>query len=214
MVLKLYGSPASTCCQRVAAVLLEKQVPFELITINFAIGEHKSPAFLEKQPFGQVPYIDDDGFILYESRAICRYIATKWAEQGTKLIPTDFKEHALFEQAASSEQSNFDSPASAAVYENIIKRYYGGVPDPAIFEAHIQKLDGKLDAYEKILSRQKYVAGDEITLADLFHLPYGVKLAEAGSDIMERKPNVARWFKDITSRPSWVSVKAGIKSTP
>lgn len=57
MVLKLYGSPRSTCTQRVATVLLEKQVPFELIAVDLAQGEHKSPGYLEKQPFGQIPYI-------------------------------------------------------------------------------------------------------------------------------------------------------------
>ena len=57
MVLKLYGSPLSSCTRRVAIVLKEKEVPYELITINFAKGEHKSVEYREKQPFGQVPYI-------------------------------------------------------------------------------------------------------------------------------------------------------------
>jgi len=70
-----------------------------------------------------------------------------------------------------------------------------------------------LDAYDVILSKQNYLAGNELTLADLFHLPWGDSLADVGSNIMESKPNVARWFKDITSRPNWVSVKAGIRST-
>ncbi|KAG6839920.1 hypothetical protein C0991_010364 [Blastosporella zonata] len=192
MVLKLYGVAYATCTQRVATVLLEKQVPFEFITVDLANREHKSPAYLEKQPFGQIPYIDDDGFILYESRAICRYIATKWAGKGTKLIPTDLKENALFEQAASNEQSNFDSSAAAAVYETVFKPYHGQTPDPAVFDALIKKLDAKLDVYDTILSKQKYVAGDELTLADLFHLPYGTMLATAGSNIMESKPNVDR----------------------
>ena len=57
MVLKLVGSPYSTCGQRVAIVLREKNVPYELVPIDFAKGEHKTPEYLEKQPFGQVPYI-------------------------------------------------------------------------------------------------------------------------------------------------------------
>lgn len=57
MVLKLYGSPMSTCTKRVAVVLHEKQVPFEMIPVDYAKGEHKSPEYLEKQPFGQMPYI-------------------------------------------------------------------------------------------------------------------------------------------------------------
>jgi glutathione S-transferase len=57
MVLKLYGNPGSTCTKRIAVVLYEKKIPFELHVIDFTKGEHKAPAFLEKQPFGQVPYL-------------------------------------------------------------------------------------------------------------------------------------------------------------
>lgn len=57
MVLKLYGSAMATCTRRVAVVLEEKNVPFELHGVDILAGEHKSPAYLEKQPFGQIPYM-------------------------------------------------------------------------------------------------------------------------------------------------------------
>ena len=57
MVLKLYGGYRLPWVRLVAAVLLEKQVPFELVSVNFANFEHKTPEYLAKQPFGQVPYI-------------------------------------------------------------------------------------------------------------------------------------------------------------
>ena len=53
MVLKLYGVYRSTWVRLVAAVLAEKQVPFELVFVDFANGEHKSPEYLAKHPFGQ-----------------------------------------------------------------------------------------------------------------------------------------------------------------
>ncbi|KAK0446094.1 glutathione S-transferase [Armillaria borealis] len=213
MVLKLYGSPFSTCTKRVATALHEKKVPFEIYSINLAAGEHKTPSYLEKQPFGVVPYIDDDGFILYESRAISRYIALKYESQGTKLIPTDdLKKIALFEQAASVEQSSFDPYATAVGMEKIIKPRKGIQANEVTVEAALTSLSAKLDAYDVILAKQKYLAGDDVTLADLFHIPWGVLLAVGGSDIMESKPNVARWWKDITSRPSWAAVKDGVNS--
>ncbi|KAF9475961.1 thioredoxin-like protein [Pholiota conissans] len=192
MVLKLYGHPLSTCTRRVAVVLHEKNVPFEFHSIDLAKGEHKSAEFLEKQPFGQVPYIDDDGFILYESRAIAYYVAKKWATQGTPLIPTELQAEALFQQASSIELMNFNDYAEKAVAEMIFKPMYGIPSDKAVFDKLIATLTTKLGVYDKILSKQKYLAGNEITLADLYHLPYGYMLPKAGSNVIDTKPNVKR----------------------
>jgi len=57
MVLQLYGSPFSTATKRVAMVLHEKKIPFEFQEVVLAKKEHKSPEYMAKQPFGQVPYI-------------------------------------------------------------------------------------------------------------------------------------------------------------
>ena len=65
MVLKLYGAPASPFVRLVAAVLLEKKVPFELVLVDLSKGEHKTPEYLSKHPFGQVPYIVCSLFIFY-----------------------------------------------------------------------------------------------------------------------------------------------------
>ncbi|KAH8827749.1 glutathione S-transferase [Flagelloscypha sp. PMI_526] len=213
MVLKLYGVDNATCGKRVGIILHEKRVSFELVPIDATVGEHKSPQYLEKQPFGQVPYIDDDGFILYESRAISRYLEEKYPSQGTKLIPTELKARALFEQAASNECFNFDPFASGAARELVFPAAMGKEPNKAAGDELLAKLDAKLEAYDCILEKQKYLAGDEITMADLFHIPYGTLLAVAGSELMTSRPNVKRWWTDISSRPSWQAVSGGVKST-
>ncbi|KIJ10791.1 hypothetical protein PAXINDRAFT_172063 [Paxillus involutus ATCC 200175] len=210
MVLKLYGYSTSTCTLRVAVVLKEKDVPFEFHAVDLTKGEHKAPAFIANQPFGQVPYIDDDGFILYESRAICRYIAAKYASQGTVLIPTDPKALALFEQAASTETSNFDPSVSGLAWELKFTMWFGGKTDEARAKSLQTQLAGKLDAYEVILSKQKYLGGDEITLADLFHLPYGTIVLDIGIDEFSSRPNVKKWWDAVSSRPTWVAVKDGV----
>ncbi|KAI8974567.1 glutathione S-transferase [Trametes punicea] len=214
MVLKLYGNPVSTCTNRVRTVLEELNVPYELVTIDFSKGEHKAPAFTAIQPFGQVPYIDDDGFKLYESRAIARYIALKYGGIG-KLIPDpkDVQKYALFEQAASIELSNFDVFAAGLAWENLFKPAFGGQTNETIVQNYKTSLEGKLAAYDVILGKTKYLAGDEITLADLFHLPYGQLLEKQGIDylVSGRWPNVTRWWKDVSSRESWkkiISAKA------
>ncbi|KAI0725085.1 glutathione transferase [Fomitopsis betulina] len=216
MVLKLYGSSKSTCTRRVAVVLKEKNVPYEFVPVDIASGAHKSAEFLAKQPFGQVPYIEeDDGFRLFESRAIGRYIALRYAGQGNAVMPNpaDARAYALFEQAASIELSNFDPFASQIAFERVFKGNKGlGPADEGRVQSLTTQLLAKLDAYEVILSKQKYLAGGEITIADLFHLTYGSMLAPLGINALEdasKRPNVARWWKDITSRPSWAAVKDG-----
>lgn len=102
MVLKIHGMPMSTCTRRVAAVLKYLDVPYELVTVDLRAGAHKAPEYLAKQPFGQVPYMDDDGFILYESRAMARYVAVKYGKG--KLLPQDVQ---------SGEHSFPRSPADA-----------------------------------------------------------------------------------------------------
>ncbi|KJA19819.1 hypothetical protein HYPSUDRAFT_189591 [Hypholoma sublateritium FD-334 SS-4] len=210
--LKLYGRPLSSATRRAAVILIEKKVPFEFVLVPNR--EHKAPEYLKKHPFGQIPLIEEpDGFRLYESRAIGRYIAEKYASQGTPLLPTELKAKAIFEQAASSELANFDFLASQAVKEVIGKKREGLTPDYDRFNEIYSELSAKLDAYEIILSKQKYIAGDEITLVDLFHIPFGSSLVTIVPDVFEKRPNVSRWWNDISSRPSWQSVKEGVHST-
>ncbi|KAG8220483.1 glutathione S-transferase [Butyriboletus roseoflavus] len=211
MTLKIYGFPMSTCTRLVALICKEKEIPYEVVPIDLSKGEHKAPGFTKFQPFGQVPYIDDDGFVLYESRAIARYLIKKYPNQGTPgLIPTDPKEEALFEQAASVETSNFNAQIAPLIYEKVFKARSGGQPDQAKANEYLQKLEAKLDVYEVILSKQKYLAGDNVTLADLQHLAYGSALSLAGhSDVIEKRRNVARWWNDIYNRPAWQAVKNG-----
>ncbi|KAJ7919843.1 glutathione S-transferase [Mycena leptocephala] len=216
MVLKLYGvSYASGGTGLVAMVLAEKQVPFELVPIDIDNGEQKRPDHVAKNPFGQVPVIDDDGFILYEGRAICRYLAEKYADQGTSLIPGNPQDKALFEQAASVEYSNFFPQVVKVAMESIIKKDQGLPVDEAVLGEELAKLSAVLDVYEIILGKQRFVAGNEFTLADLFHLcfaPSGIR--QGGPDFMAgRGPNVTRWWNEITSRPTWVKLwEEGIKS--
>jgi hypothetical protein len=57
MAFKLHGWSISTCTRRVALIAKERNVPYEIINVNLQAGEHKQPAYLAHQPFGQIPYI-------------------------------------------------------------------------------------------------------------------------------------------------------------
>lgn len=78
---------------------------------------------MKLQPFGQIPYLDDNGFVVYESRAIARYIAVKYRANAA-LLPdpsSQPEKYAKFEQAASVEAFHFDQYASRAAAELVFK---------------------------------------------------------------------------------------------
>ncbi|KAF5370309.1 hypothetical protein D9758_006884 [Tetrapyrgos nigripes] len=210
MVLTIYGIPRSTSTKRIVVVCKEKNIPYRIVSIKMLENEHKTPAFLEKQPFGQIPYVvdEDDGFMLFESRAICRYIANKYASQGTPLIPTDPKELAIFEQAASFELNNFEAIANPLYHEKVIHPIYHKIPTNESFVAHyVSTLNQRLDGYERILSKQTYICGEKLTLVDLFHLSFLDKVYLMLPETIDSRPNVARWYQALSQRPTWVEIK-------
>ncbi|CRG83807.1 hypothetical protein PISL3812_01163 [Talaromyces islandicus] len=207
MPLKVYGMAQSACTRRVLITLAEKNITdYELVIVNLPLREQYQPSYTEKAPFGKVPLLDDNGFLIYESRAICQYIARKYCDQGTKLMPkeVDLQAYGLFEQACSVEMNFFDVPVYALVWE---KRAQLGEPDEVMAKKNLDLLDTTLAVYETILSKQKFLAGDEITLADLYHLPYGAEAWEVGlRDVIRKYPHVTRWFESLQSRDSWKRV--------
>ncbi|KAJ7224970.1 glutathione S-transferase C-terminal-like protein [Mycena haematopus] len=216
MVLKFYAGPyVAGGGAIVALALAEKRVPFEYIRVDFEGKDHKKPEYMAMQPFGQVPLIDDDGFLVYESRAICHYIAEKYPNQGPDLLPKGLKERTLVEQGISIEYSTFHPAILPVIREAVMKPFRNLPVDQAVLDAGLKEFSAKLDVYEVILSKHKFLAGDEFTLADLCHYSYAPMLADAGVDVMTSKgPNVKRWWTELMSRPAWIKLKAeGYKST-
>ncbi|KAJ7611109.1 glutathione S-transferase-like protein [Mycena polygramma] len=204
MTFKLYGARVSTCTRRVAVVAKELNVPYELIPVDIWNGEQHSEEHLARQPFAEVPVIEDDGIQLFESRAIGRYLVAKYgAGSGLVPDPKDIVATAKFEQAAAIENNNFN-PIGGALVVELFWNPSNGIPtDPERVKCLVKTMERKLDPYEKILSGQKYLAGDELSLADLFHLPLRIRSSRANLDLISSRPN----YKDISARPSWQAVK-------
>ncbi|THH04271.1 hypothetical protein EW145_g5644 [Phellinidium pouzarii] len=216
MVLKIHGFVFSTCTQAVITTLKELGVAYELVPINLGKGAHKNPDYIAtKQPFGQIPVLEEeDGFQLYESRAIARYVIAKYGPNSGLIPSGDLRKIALFEQAVSVENNNFYPYASGLAQEKIFKPAKGAPSSEERATENFKALEEKLEVYDVILGKQKYIAGDEFTLADILHLPYGTLItAQLGFKALEgpdAKPNVARWWADITSRASWKYTQADI----
>ena len=199
-MLTIFGHPMSTCTRKVLMALAETNTPYELGLVDFAKGEHKEPNHLGRQPFGQVPALDDDGFAMYESRAMARYINEK---AGGALVPRDLKARAVMEQWISVESANFTPHAMKFIYHYVFKR----AQEPAVLEAAGKGLEGALRVMEARLAESTFLAGDTFTLADVGFMPYVEYLM--GTPVKEtlaKFPHVMTWWSKAGERPTWRKV--------
>lgn len=207
--MKVYGPPVSTAVSRVLACLLEKGVDYQLISVNMSKGEHKKPDYLKIQPFGQVPAFQDEDISLFESRAICRYICEKYADQGNKgLYGTNPLAKASIDQWLEAEGQSFSPPSSILVFQLAFAPRMKLKQDQGVIRQNEEKLKKVLDVYETRLGESRFLAGDEFSLADLSHLPNGHYLVNATDrgELFTSRNNVGRWWTEISTRDSWEKV--------
>jgi glutathione S-transferase len=74
MAIKLHYHPLSTYSRRVRIALAEKQIPHELVVVDMPARRHREEPYLSLNPYGRVPTLEEDGFVLYESTAILNYL--------------------------------------------------------------------------------------------------------------------------------------------
>ncbi|KAH8819243.1 putative glutathion S-transferase II, GST-II [Xylogone sp. PMI_703] len=215
MAVKIIGVPVSACTRRPLLVLAEKGVTdFTLDPAPWAQGETKKAPYTDAQPFAVIPLLENEkGFKLAESRAIAKYLATVYHDQGTKLVPdpTDLEGLARFDQWASIESSNFDTFVGPLVTEVFFGPIFQKKPTNTVIADDLrEKLGPKLDVYDRILSKQKYMAGDEFSLIDIYYMPYTDLLYKAGEGkLIDDRPNLKAWWERVSSRESWMKVSAG-----
>jgi glutathione S-transferase len=196
-MIKIFGHPVSTTTRKVLMTAAETDTPYEFVAVEFAKGEHKEQTHLARHPFGQVPAIDDDGFHLYESRAICRYLDER---TGGKLEPKDAKGRGLMEQWISVETSNFTPHAMKFIYHTI----FGRTQEPAVLEAASNGLEKALGIMEQTLAKQPYLVGSQLTIADVVFMPYiEYVMATPAKPLFEKFPSVMAWWKRLSERPTW-----------
>jgi glutathione S-transferase len=196
MTLTIHGFPISTYVRTARMTCVEKNVDYQLDPIPpddcKARGLH---------PFGKVPAMDHDGFKLFESGAICRYIDA--AFQGPALLPADIKARALMDQ--------WISVAGDALYDVMIRKFVlqyvfakDGKPDRSVIDPAIGQIREQLGVLDRAYGARDFVVGDSLTLADLFLAPllfYVGKMPEGG-ELLGAVPAVRRGIAAIETRKS------------
>ncbi|KAM0213265.1 hypothetical protein ACHAPA_006418 [Fusarium lateritium] len=200
----LYGARGSTNTDRVRLTLAEGGfTDYELVLLNLAKGEQKSKEHFTHHPWGKVPAITfPDGFALYESRAICKYLAKKYS---FPLLPSesDARASALLEQAQSEEMQYFAEPAGRIAFEKFAKKFIGLPPNEAVVADALKSVEVYFDVAERLLGEKDYMAGDEFTLVDIYYIPLVQRLFVCGyGDVILSRKAVSAWWDRVISRPA------------
>jgi len=198
--MKLYFHPMSGNSRRALLVAAHLDVSLERVVVDLTKGEQRGAPHLHRNPNGRVPVLEDDGLLLWESRAIMQYLSDK--TPGQTLLPTDPRGRAevnrwLFWCAAHMAPAN-----TILVQENFVKELMGRPKDPAELargEALFAQYAPILDAH---LAGRTWVALDRVTLAD-YSLAAGFALAGPARLPVADYPNVRAWFGRVQELDAW-----------
>ena len=202
-MIKLYDYELSGNCFKVRQLLAWLGVEYERVAVNFYPGrEHKSPAFLDRiNPLGQIPVIDDDGYLLRDAQAILVYLASRYDGQ-RRWYPDDPKLRGKIAMwlATADEITRTASAArlhDALGYEFDVDTCRSGAR--AIFRL----LDDHLA--ERSSNEQRWLVAEHPTIADLACFPYAALAIEGGISLDEF-PALRRWVWDIRHVPGFVGM--------
>ena len=202
----VFGAAYSVYVRAVCLVLQEKGVAYDHVEVDVFAPSGPPAAHLARHPFGRIPAFEHDGFRLYESTAIERYIDV--AFDGPALQPTDPRAQARMVQV----QSMLDGYCyRTLVWDIFVERVRaparGAAPDEARIAAALLRAETCLRALTEIGGAGPWLAGPALTLADLHAAPMFVyfRLAPEGATMIARYPRIAAWLDAMMARPSLVT---------
>jgi glutathione S-transferase len=198
---KLYFHPMSGSSRRVLLVAAHLGLALERIVVDLPTGEHRAAPHLHRNPNARVPVLDDDGFVLWESRAIMQYLADQ--TPGQTLFPTDPRGRAdvnrwLFWCAAHMAPAN-----TILVIENFVKPMSGrGPADPAEVARGLAQFAQHAPVLDAHLADRAWVAQDRLTLAD-FSLAASFALARPARFPMADYHHLRAWLARVQAVEAW-----------
>jgi glutathione S-transferase len=198
----VHSIPGSPYGRAVLATLEEKNADYRLVPL--APGAHKAEPHISRHPFGKVPVLEHDGFVLYETQAILRYLDRALPEPA--LTPAGADSAARMDQAMNvNDWYLYQGVANVIVFHRVVApRLLGSTPDEAAIAAAMPKARVTFRELSRLLGRQSYFAGDAMSLADLMIAPQLdiFALAPEWAPLTADAPNLVEWLGRMTARPS------------
>ena len=198
-MLKIWGRNTSSNVQKVMWAVGEMSLPHQRIDVGGSFGKNKEPPYLAMNPNGLVPTLEEeDGFTLWESNSIVRYLAAKHASR--TLEPADLKTRALAHKWMDWQLSVM-SPAITPVFWGLIRTPPEKRDAGAIAAGKARTIEAA-QILDRQLGKTSYLAGDAFSYGDI---PVGIMIYRYVQLIPERPPtqHLDRWYAAISSRPAF-----------
>lgn len=195
---RLYRHPLSGHAHRVQLFLSILGIPVELIDVDLFGGEHKSPEFLAKNPFGQVPVLEDGDVVLADSNACLVYLAKRY-DDSRSWYPEDPVAAAQVQRWLSIAAGELKAgPATARVIK--VRNA------PLDYESAKAVSTNLFGILEKILGEREFLTGATPTIADLALYTYTAHAPEGGISLTPY-PSISAWLRRIESLPGFVPMQ-------
>ncbi|RWD89054.1 glutathione S-transferase family protein [Mesorhizobium sp.] len=203
----LYGADYSVYVRIARMTLEEKGVDYELAPVDIFAADGIPAWYLEHHPFGRIPAFEHDGFRLFETSAIARYVDE--AFDGPPLQPADPRGRARVDQITGMLDAY---GYRAMVWDVAVERLEKTPADESLIADGLSQAETVLKVLTSLKAEGPWLLGDQLTLADLHAAPiiaYFVKVAE-GRDLLARLADIEEWYMRVAARPSFVKTeKAG-----
>ncbi len=199
-MIKIWGRKTSSNVQKAMWAVGELNLEHERIDIGGAFGKNKEPAYLAMNPNGLVPTLEEeDGFLLWESNSVVRYLAGKHDRNGA-LEPKDPRQRALASQWM-DWQLSVVGPAINQAFWGLI-RTPPEKRDMAAIKTSQEKTTDAMKMLDARLSKAQYVAGPSFSYGDI---PVGIMCYRFVQLVPERPsmPNLDRWYDMISKRKAF-----------
>jgi glutathione S-transferase len=202
----VYGPALSTYVWSVRLALAEKGVAHELVEVPF--GAHREEPHLSRHPFAKLPAFEHDGFALYETQAILRYIDEGFPV--APLQPTDLHQFSRMNQIIGIVDAYaWDAIAAGVLVNRVLKPRMGLPVDEAAIAAALPRARLCVSEISRLMGDQPYLTGDRVTLADLMVIPlfyFFGRLPEGEAPLAEHA-NIRPWMRRMEARQSFQVTK-------
>jgi glutathione S-transferase len=199
-MIKLYTFPPSTNSRKVRIALLEKGLEFERINVDLSKREQKSPEYLKIHPFGQIPALDDEGFVIYDSTIINEYLEDEYPYP--PLMPSGSEGRARARLMEDLRDTHFNPYFVHIIHE---MRKPEGERDAQRIDNAKTEILKCLDRIEAELEGKEYLAGP-FSLADVAFMSNLELLERFGIAVQADKyKNATTWIARLKSRPSFAA---------